>query len=262
VREELTAQVAAILERQAAQERSQALAGLVPEAARFELPGESRGAFRPWYSSVRFEDEFRGTREQLLERYRDVADRLVDCSPVCDVGCGRGEFLELLSGLGVEAWGVDLDVELVKAASDRGLPVEHGDGLQLLQRQAEASLGGLVLIQVVEHMTPQEVVDLVALATTRVRPGGRVVIETLNPQSLYVLAHAFYVDPTHLRPVHPAYLVFLFREAGFASVEIEWRSAPPEDDQLEEASDPSASNNRRLNQLLFAPQDYLLIATR
>ncbi|MDQ3946623.1 MAG: class I SAM-dependent methyltransferase [Actinomycetota bacterium] len=266
VREDLAAQVSAVLDRQAAQERAQALAaagGEVPQP-----PVDGRRPFRPWYSSLRFEDEFRGSREDLLERYRDVAERLTGCAPVFDVGCGRGEFLELLGGLGIEAWGVDLDAELVKAASDRGLPVEQGDGLKQLERLDEASLGGLVLIQVVEHMSSQEVVDLVYLASTKVRPGGRVLIETVNPQSLYVLAHAFYLDPTHLRPVHPAYLMFLFKEAGFASVDIEWRSPPPEGDVMEEATDATEessilnANARRLNELLFAPQDYLLVAVR
>ena len=232
VREDLAVQVAAVLERQAVQEWAARTAG----GDSLTSPGDGNRPFRPWYSSVRFENEFRGSREELLERYRDVAQRLVGCAPVLDLGCGRGEFLELLSGLGVEAWGVDLDPELVKAARDRALVVEHENGLRVLAGMEDASLGGLVLIQVVEHLSPQELVDLVDLASTKVRPGGKVLIETVNPQSLYVFAHAFYLDPTHLRPVHPAYLLFLFREAGFASVDIEWRSPPPADDMLEPTS--------------------------
>ena len=90
----------------------------------------------------------------------------------------------------------------------------------------------------------------------------------MNPQSLYVFAHALFLDPTHMRPVHPAYLAFLFREAGFARVDIEWRSPPPAEDVLEPAPDstPAAdlynANVRRLNELLFAPQDYLIAAVR
>ena len=72
------------------------------------------------------------------------------------------------------------------------------------------------MIQVIEHLTAQDAMDLVALAARKVRPGGKVIIETVNPQSLYVFARSFYLDPTHVRPVHPAYLEFLFREAGFA----------------------------------------------
>jgi O-antigen chain-terminating methyltransferase len=120
----------------------------------------------------------------------------------------------------------------------------------------------------VEHLSPQQLVDFVDLAARKVRAGGKVCAETINPQSLYTFAHSFYLDPTHLRPVHPAYLVFLFREAGFTDVEIEWRSLPPVGDRLNPAADDSSvpdsynENVARLNQLLFAAQDYLVVATR
>ena len=93
------------------------------------------------------------------------------------------------------------------------------------------------MIQVIEHLPPQLAVDVVPLAAAKVRPGGRVVVETVNPQSLYVYAHAFYLDPTHARPVHPAFLHFLFQQAGFAEVTIDWRSPPPDDDVLEPVGD-------------------------
>jgi len=258
----------AIYERQAAQERLLAGVESVPadEAAVRVANGAVPRPLYPWYSSTRFEEEFRGGRDLLIERYRDVADRLMGSGPVLDIGCGRGEFLELLIDNGIEAWGVDLDAELVKVATDRGLNVTQTDGLRTLEQLDDASLGGLVLIQVVEHLSAQEVIDLVALAAEKVRPGGQVLVETVNPQSLYVFARAFWIDPTHHQPVHPAYLTFLFREAGFPEVVIDWRSPPPTDEILEEAPgdvpEVVNANVRRLNQLLFAPQDYLLIARR
>lgn len=251
----------ALYERQASQERAIAGAGLSDLRSR-------PAYFRPWYSSEKFEDTFRGSRETILERYRDLADRLLGCAPVLDVGCGRGELLELLEGLGMEARGVDTDPDLVKAAIERGLDVKEDDALRYLDGLDDHSLGAIVLIQVIEHLSAQEIVDFVALAAEKVRPGGRVFVEAPNPQSLYVFAHALFLDPTHLRPIHPAYLAFLFREAGFSSVDIEWRSPPPADDVLEAApveAEGAATYNenvRRLNQLLFAPQDYLIAATR
>jgi SAM-dependent methyltransferase len=251
----------ALYERQAVQERL--LAGLVPPDRRLRLPD-----FQPWYSSERFEEAFRGSREEMLDRYRDLAERLVGQEPVLDVGCGRGEFLELLAELGVEASGVDLDGEVMKAAAGRGLHVAEEEALRHLSTIDNHSLGGMVLIQVIEHFSAQEIIDFVALAADKVRSGGRVFVETVNPQSLYVFAHALYLDPTHVRPVHPAYLAFLFREAGFAKVDIEWRSPPPAEDVLEPAPDDSPvaalhnENVRRLNELLFAPQDYLIAAVR
>jgi len=250
-----------LYERQAAQERALAAAGLTDRRVR-------TAQFQPWYSSERFEEAFRGSREEMQQRYRDLAERLVGADPVLDLGCGRGEFLELLVASGVDARGVDLDGELVKTAVERGLNVQEEDALRYLHSLDDKALGGVSLIQVIEHFSAQEVVDFVALAADKLRPGGRVFVETVNPQSLYVFAHALFLDPTHMRPVHPAYLAFLFREAGFATVDIEWRSPPPADDVLEPAPEgtPGApvhnENVRRLNELLFAPQDYLIVATR
>lgn len=229
---------------------------------------EDRRRFRPWFGNARFEEQFRGTRRELRERYRDLAERLALSGPVLDFGCGRGELLELLEEMGVEASGVEIDPDLVQATAREGLNVTLDDGIQHLSGLRDQSLGGLTLIQVVEHLSAQQVVELVSLAAEKLRPGGKVIVETVNPQSLYVFAHAFYADPTHTTPVHPAYLTFLFREAGFAEVDIDWRSPPAESETLLQVDGDGAvgevvnENVRRLNNLLFGPQDYALIATR
>jgi O-antigen chain-terminating methyltransferase len=256
-----------VLQRMADVERMDAggPAAVASLAARVTALEETAGtqSFDPWYSNDAFETAFRGSREEMLDRYADLADDLVGCGPVLDIGCGRGELLTLLGDRSVEAWGVEVDESLVATAVAQGLDVRHGDGVASLRDVATGSLGGVTLIQVIEHLTSQQAVDLVALAADRVRPGGKVVIETVNPQSLYVYAHAFYVDPTHVRPVHPAWLLFLFEQAGFASTVIDWRSPPPEVDRLETVGDPAHDANvERLNQLLFAAQDYAVVAIR
>lgn len=256
-----------MLQRLADAERSEAggpaaVAALAGRVAALEarVGGEP---FEPWYTNDAFEAAFRGSRADLLARYADLADRLVGCAPVLDIGCGRGELLELLAERGVAAWGVETDATLVESARADGFDVRHGDGLEALRAAERASLGGLALIQVIEHLSAQQAVDLVALAAERVRDGGKVVVETVNPQSLYVYAHSFYLDPTHLRPVHPSWLQFLFEQAGFAEVVIDWRSPPPDADRLEAVGDDvHDANVARLNQLLFAAQDYAVIATR
>ena len=224
--------------------------------------------FVPWFENERFESAFRGSRKDLLERYRDLAVRLVGCDPVLDIGFGRGEMLELLEELGVQARGVEADPVLVKQTAERGFDVQYDDGGTYLRSLEDESLGGLVMIQVIEHLTAQDAMDVVALAARKVRRGGRVIIETVNPQSLYVFARSFYLDPTHLRPVHPAYVEFLFREAGFAEIEIDWRNPPRRQEALEELDGDDDATRRmnvniaNLNTLLFAPQDYAVIATR
>lgn len=225
---------------------------------------EARRHFDPWFGNDRFEAEFRGGRAELLDRYRSLAEELAGCAPVLDVGCGRGEFLELLAKLDVDATGVDVDPLLVEAAKQRDLSVEQADGIEWLAGEVDGSLGGLVTIQVVEHLSAQQVADFVRLAAEKLRPGGKAIVETVNPQSLYVFAHSFYLDPTHVHPVHPGYLAFLFREAGFSEVRIEWRSEPGSEEALHRIHDDGVMNENieRLNRLLFGPQDYALIAIR
>jgi SAM-dependent methyltransferase len=188
--------------------------------------------------------------------------------PVVDLGFGRGEFLDLLRERGIECSGVEVDDALVREVRQRGHDVETGDAVAWLASAVDGSLGGISLIQVIEHLTPRRREEVVALAARKLRRGGRLVVETLNPQSLYIFARAFYADPTHVTPVHPAYLLFLVEHAGFSGVTIEWRSDPPRDEVLEAAGGSSDidrvhdENVRRLNSLLFAPQDYAIIATR
>jgi 2-polyprenyl-3-methyl-5-hydroxy-6-metoxy-1,4-benzoquinol methylase len=230
------------------------------------VPGSGIDA---WYAADAFNAHFRGPADDIASRYRDLAERFVGIEgPVLDIGFGRGEFLELLGELGVVARGIESVPVLVESARLRGLQVDDGRAVEYLSELDDDSLGGLVMIQVIEHLSPQHVIDVVRLAAEKVRPGGRVVVETVNPTSLYTFAHAFYVDPDHVRPVHPTYLGFLFAEAGFANVERVDRSPVPADDSLElmpgddETSKRLNANFERINSLLFGPQDYAIVATR
>lgn len=229
---------------------------------------EAKRQFKPWFSNERFEEVFRGSADELRSRYSDLAKQLDGCSPVVDLGCGRGEFLDLLASQGIESIGIEVDPRLVESLQSRGLRAEHADAISWLRRAEHESLGGISMIQVIEHLTPQEVVDFVVLARKKLRRGGKVIVETLNPQSLYIYARAFYVDPTHHNPVHPAYLTFLFKEAGFEGLDIDWRSPPADQEVLQPVDGPDRmiagvnANFSRLNSLLFGPQDYALIATR
>jgi SAM-dependent methyltransferase len=268
VHAELLGQVDNLMERMAAfdrlpQDGELALVDLRRRLDRLEAAERAR-RFEPWYSNERFEAAFRGSREALLDRYRDLAAAFTGHAPVVDLGCGRGEFLELLAAAGVEASGVEIDHELVKACRALDLDVAHGDAVEWLASAADGSLGGIALIQVIEHLPLGDRAEVVRLAARKLRPGGRILIETLNPQSLYVFARALYVDPTHDQPVHPAFVDFLLKEAGFGEIAIEWRSPPPDEERLapDEGTAVGAQNLERLNALLFGPQDYAITATR
>jgi 2-polyprenyl-3-methyl-5-hydroxy-6-metoxy-1,4-benzoquinol methylase len=221
-----------------------------------------------WYGEDHFTAFFRGSSDDLRSRYIDLAKEFIGCDPVVDLGFGRGEFLELLTELGVDARGVEPDPQLVTSARGRGLNVEQGLAVEYLRSLEPASLGGIVMIQVIEHLSPQQVIDFVALAAEKVRPGGKVVLETINPASLYTYARAFWLDPDHVRPVHPNFLEFLFREAEFARFSIEYRSPVSEAEALLPIEGDDSRTNRlnenfqRIGALLFGAQDYAVIATR
>jgi SAM-dependent methyltransferase len=275
VHAELLGQVDALMEGFAEIERapSDPVAGLAQLRRRVEEleAGADRRYFTPWFGAATFEDQFRGSESELRDRYLGLAARLAGCSPAVDLGCGRGEFLELLQESGLEAKGVEIDRSLVELGTKAGLPIEYGDAVGWLASQPDSSLGAISLIQVIEHLSPKDRTEIVRLAFEKLRPGGRVLIETLNPQSLYIFARAFYADPTHDTPVHPAYLEFLLKEAGFQEIGIEWRSPPPDGEALRPLDAAGSdgdlveqlnANIARVNAILFGPQDYAILAVR
>lgn len=228
--------------------------------------------FEPWFSSQDFDEEFRGTRDDLLLRYADLARLLASTGgPVADLGCGRGELVQLLLSMDTEAWGVEVTPELVDFCQSIYLDVRPMDARTALESTDDGSLGGIAMIQVVEHLSAQELVDLVPLLLRKLRLGGLFIAETVNPGSPYVFTHSFYMDPTHSNPIPADYLRFLFARAGFSEVRVEWRSPVPESDRIplvesgESAEDLVEQINagfHLLNQALFGAQDYVLIARR
>jgi 2-polyprenyl-3-methyl-5-hydroxy-6-metoxy-1,4-benzoquinol methylase len=262
---ELSARVDVFLEELAA-------AGRQMEGSRAADHGANGVLYRPWFARSAFMSQFGGSRDEILRRYRPLAKRFDGLAPVVDIGSGRGEMLELLAEMRVEAIGVDMDAELVAVTRQVGMRVEVGDGVAYLNAQNEGLLGGIFAGHVIEHLAPQHLLDLIALASTRLRPGGRLILETLNPESLWVLAHSYHLDPTHVSPIPPMYLEFLARDAGFSAVEIEYHSPVHQDARLQlvpeglEMPDGVRAllnrNFERLNGLVYGDQDYALIATR
>ncbi|HEV2921718.1 MAG TPA: class I SAM-dependent methyltransferase, partial [Actinomycetota bacterium] len=188
--------------------------------------------------------------------------------PVVDIGCGRAELVELLARRGVEAIGVDTDPSMVAEARDRGLDVRQVDGSSFLRDREPGSLGAIIATHLVEHLEFPDLVELLELAASRLRPGGVFIAETPNPTSLVVLGNSYILDPTHLRPLHPSLLTFLCEGAGFRDIRLRFH-APATDYHLPMIDDPDAPpwtkrvNDAfaKLNSVLFGPQEYALIAT-
>jgi len=211
-----------------------------------------------------FEDRFRGDSEHVRRQLRRYLTYFPTAAagPVADLGCGRGEFLELLAEAGVAGWGVEHDERRSADCRRRALDVRTGDALQALEDVPDESLGGVVSFQVVEHLTLSKTVRLLAVARRKLRPGGCLIVETVNVQSLITFSRAWTIDPSHRQPLHPLTLRFLVEQAGFARCELLYGSEVEADTALEPegGSDAAERNVTRLNGLLFGPQDYAVVA--
>ncbi len=183
-------------------------------------PAVAAEAPAPQIDWLAFAERFRGSREYVKERQRVYLPRFQGCQAVLDLGCGRGEFLELLKEAGVPGRGIDQQEEAVALCRRHGLEAERAEIFSYLAELPEGSLDGIFSAQLVEHLPPARVPELIRLCAAGLRRGGLLVIETPNPESLAIFATHFYLDPTHQRPVPPALLVFYLEEAGFGGLEV------------------------------------------
>ena len=136
-----------------------------------------------------------------------------------DVGCGRGELLDLLRDAGIEAHGVDVDEAMVERAREKGHRVESADAVEYLERQADDSLGAITAIHVVEHLPYERLLRLLELARAKLRADGLLVAETVNPHSLQAFK-TFWTDLTHRAPIFPEVAAALATIQGFGSVRV------------------------------------------
>jgi SAM-dependent methyltransferase len=207
-----------------------------------------------------YESRMRGTTDVVRNKQRAYVEDFREAAPVVDLGCGRGEFLSLLREAGIEARGVDVDADMVAYARGEGLEVEHIGAVEYLETLEDGSLGGIFAAQLLEHLPAPTVVRVLELAAEKLRPGALLVAETINPVSPIALRN-YFADLTHAQPLVPETLELLARQAGFASVKTRFLNEP--DEKLAEPADPTiAANVRRLNELLFAPLDYAIIARK
>lgn len=220
------------------------------------------------FDYVGFEQRFRGDTDVVLRRVEErYFDLLEGATPVLDVGCGRGEVLAALAARGVQGVGVDLDAGMVGEARAVGVEAHHGDAIAYLHDREPEAFGAVIAIQVAEHLSLEALLTLIELAWSRLRPGGRLILETPNPASLIVLGNSYLLDPTHVRPLHPSLLAFLVERAGFADVRLEFfEPATGYHLPLLDEDEPWAQRVNaaftRLNDVLFGPQDYAVIATK
>jgi SAM-dependent methyltransferase len=272
--------VAAVAQRASAatQREIEKLIAVSPASAADTAPSEgSAQSVVQSHKYVGFEDRFRGAEEDIRARLEAYVPYFAGAADVLDVGCGRGEFLELMRAAGVSARGLDVNAAMVEVCRAKGLDAVRGDALGYLGSLPDESLGGIIAVQVVEHLDPDYLMRFLQAAFHALRPGSHIVLETINPTCWVAFFESYIRDLTHVRPVHPETLQYLLLASGFHQVDIVYRSpvgdkllaveAPPA--RSDRSPDPLApliaafnQNVERLNARMFTYLDYAAVGVR
>jgi SAM-dependent methyltransferase len=237
-----------------------------------EAPADSPGA-APYTAQpidyLAFEARFRGSEETVRARQAIYLEVLRDRRRVVDLGCGRGELIDLLDEAGVSAYGVEVNDDFVDLLREKGLEVVRQDLIEHLAALDPGAVDAIVASHVVEHLPPAAISRMIVSAGEVLSEGGILIIETPNPESLVAGSVNFHRDPTHVRPVHPDTLAFLCESAGFSEATIRRLSPVPDSEQLPSPApgEDALSGHvgrvvERLNALLYGFQDYAVIARR
>ena len=203
-----------------------------------------------------FAGRFRGTAEHVKAGQQFYVSRFQNAREVIDLGCGNGEFLEVMQEAHIKARGIDASPACIAACHARSLEAEHADIFEWLANQPDHSIAGIFCAQVVEHLPPARVPQLIALCAAKLERGALLAIETPNPQCLAIFATHFYLDPTHSRPVPHPLLAFYLEEFGMGGIEVVTRF-PAADSWPELNELPAAVRDR-----FFGGLDYAIFARK
>jgi len=214
-----------------------------------------------------FENRYRGSEQEIKKQQASYVSYFKKGGKVLDLGCGRGEFIEILEENGIEAEGIDLNGQMIEICRDKGLNCQKADILKKLAEYEDGTLGGIFSSQVIEHLSPSYLRRMIELAYFKLSPASHIVLETINSASVFSLVQIYFLDLSHQKPVHPQTLKFLLESTGFEKVEIKY-SFPLEKEKLQDlpGSDEFTSilnqNIDNLNKLLYAPPNYAAIGLK
>lgn len=210
-----------------------------------------------------FENQFRGTREEIRERLLEYVPLVRAAGAgdkgreLLDIGCGRGEWLEIMHDEGLAAKGLDLNHVLVRECRDKGFTVEEDDALSYLRSLPDNSLGAITSFHLIEHLSFDDRVALFDESVRVLKSGGIAIFETPNPRNLLVGGCNFWADPTHLRPLYPETHQFLMEYRGFCRVELLYIHPHEGEQRLPEEEAPRLA--ARLNEVLSCARDYAIV---
>lgn len=209
---------------------------------------------------IAFEDRFRGTNLEIAERLKVYLPILSEAKvgtqeePILDLGCGRGEWLNLLRESKYIARGLDINRIMVEQSTSQGLEVIESDAIHYLQSLPNHCLGAVTGFHIIEHLTLATLIELISQTARVLKPGGLAIFETPNPKNLVVGACNFYSDPTHKNPVFPETIQFFLQYQGLVNVQLMYLN-PVEDTSFKQI-DPKWDT---LDNWFFGARDYAVI---
>ena len=230
------------------------VAPIAPPSEPATAPAAAPAEFE--FDYARFAERFRGSEDYVKAGQQFYLPYFQGRENVLDIGCGRGEFLEMMQAAGVPARGIDLGDESVEVCLRKGLQAEKADLFEYLAALPEASLDGIFCSQVIEHLPPERLPAMIKLAASRLARDGVIAIETPNPECLAIFATHFYLDPTHTRPVPHPLLSFYLEEFGVGKLEV--RRLSPAVDSMP----PLASLPEEFRQSFFGALDYAVLGRK
>ena len=206
------------------------------------------------------EDVLRGTPEQIKEEvkvYLPVLQKAGIESDILDIGCGRGEWLQVLREAGLQARGIDQNRILIQQCKDLELDVVESEALAYLGSLPDGSLSAVTAFHFAEHLPLETLVRFLDEAGRTLKPGGLIILETPNPENLLVGSCNFYLDPTHKNPIPIPTMKLLLEARGFRCEEV-LKLHAVESAKIE-VKDQLTSH---LNHFLYGPMNYAVVARK
>lgn len=229
-----------------------------PGAAHLGALEEDPEGLEPLYAAL--ENEVRGTRGEAQKRWREYLPLIPREGPVLDLGCGRGEWLELLRQEGIAAHGVDSNRLMVAECRERQLTAERADALDYLAQVPDGSLGAVTVLRVLERFPFPQLVRLIDEVARVLRPGGAAIFEAPNPDNILVACRDFYKDPVRRHPIPSEVLRFLVEARGLIPAQVLFLNSPDAPGRLPE--EDGSAVTRRFNRYFYGPRDYAIVAHR
>jgi O-antigen chain-terminating methyltransferase len=214
---------------------------------------------------VALENHFRGSRDVVSQRQRDYLPMLpagiTSSHPLVDLGCGRGEWLQVLRQENIPAIGIDSNAVCIAECREEGLDVIHEGLLEYISQRPDASVGAYTLFQVLEHLPFPVLIETLRQMRRTLVPGGRLIAEVPNAKNLRVSAGTFWIDPTHQRPLFPELLIFLASEIGFAQSDGHYTNNLSPNHDLSGLPQGATTALQSVIDAIDGPGDFALIAT-